>query len=545
MRTTTEQEQVEHESAVMTATESTAEAPQADAPNARRGFLRAALGLAAGAAGAAASASSLGAQVPTRRGVPASRQREQSPVRGVPRELAQVTPAPASVTDAWRDPVGRLVRRITWGITDDELQRAKSMGYRAYLEEQLAPSRIDDRACAAFVQRTYPVVSMTPDALMRFDGFQASVQLQEAALYRAAFSRRQLQERMVDFWSDHFNVFRDDIGYLKVIDDRDVIRRHALGRFPDLLRASAHSAAMLEYLDNTRSRRGAINENYAREIMELHSLGVDGGYTQQDVNELARVFTGWTRIGAGSFYYDANMHDFGVKKVLGRIIPSSAPGTGLAGKQEAERIIDFLALHPNTAKYISWKLARYFVAYQPSQALVDAAAAEFLRTRGDIPSTLRVILAEPVIRASGPKYKRPMHLAVSSVRALGATVTSAGTIRNNVDNMGQSLYAWPTPDGYPMSMEFWMGLVIQRWNTASSFANASATSTSFAVNPAPFTGANADETADRIIRRCLGGEVPESFRTRLADYIRPAPTSTTRIREAMSLALSSSQFQWY
>ena len=535
MRTTTEQDQIPADAAPDAVSE----------PNPRRGFLRAALGLAAGATGVAASAATAGAQTPTRRGQPASRTREPSPVRGVPRELAQVAPAPQSVTDAWRDPVGRLVRRATFGITDDELTRARQMGYRAYLEEQLAPSRIDDRACAAFVQRTYPVVSMAPDALMRFDGFQALVQLQEAALYRAAFSKRQLQERMVDFWTDHFSISRDDIGYLKVIDDRDVIRRHAMGYFPNLLRASAHSAAMLEYLDNTRSRRGAINENYAREIMELHSLGVDGGYTQQDVNELARVFTGWTRIGAGSFYYDAAMHDFGVKKVLGRIVPSSAQGTGLAGKQEAERIIDFLALHPNTAKYISWKLARYFVAYQPPQAVVDAAAAEFLRTKGHIPSVLRVLLAEPTVRASGPMYKRPLHLAASAVRALAPTVTSVGTVRSNVDVMGQSLYAWPTPDGYPMSMEFWMGLVIQRWNAVTSFANASATSTSFAVNATPFTGTTPEDTAERIIRRCFGGEVPESFRTRLADYIRPAPTSATRIREAMSLALASSQFQWY
>ncbi|MDX2183257.1 MAG: DUF1800 domain-containing protein [Gemmatimonadaceae bacterium] len=518
--------------------------PDAQPEGGRRGFLRAALGL---AAGAVATATTAEAQTPTRRGAVPRRQRNAgpSPVRGVPADLAQLAPAPAFVADAWRDPVGRLVRRITWGITDTELERAKQLGYRGYLEEQLAPSRIDDRACLSFIQRTYPVVSMAPSALARFDAFQASVQLQEAALYRATFSRRQLQERMVDFWTDHFNIWRDDVGYLKVIDDRDVIRRHALGRFPDLLRASAHSAAMMEYLDQTRSRRGSPNENYAREIMELHTLGVDGGYTQQDVAELARVFTGWTRIGAGSFYYDANIHDFGVKRVLGRVIPSTAPGTGLAGKQEAERIIDFLAVHPNTARYISWKLARYFVAYTPSEALVSAAAAEFVRTQGDIPSVLRIILAEPTIVGSGPMYKRPLHLAVSSARALNPRVTSVATMRSNVDTMGQSLYAWPTPDGYPMSMEFWMGLVMQRWNTASAFATASATSTSFAVDPAPFTGTTVEETTSRIIARCLGGEVPESFRTRLADYIRPAPTSATRIREAMSLALSSAQFQWY
>lgn len=529
MPTTTAQEQ-----------DSTEHAP--DVP-ARRAFFRTAAALAVGAAGTAASAATAGAQQPTRSAT--RRSTTGSPVRGVPAALAQVAGPPALQQETWRDPVARLVRRITFGITADELDRARQMGYRAYLDEQLAPSRIDDRQCAAFVQRTYPAVNMAPSALQTFDGFQASVQLQEAAMYRAAFSRRQLQERMVEFWTDHFNISRDDVGYLKVIDDREVIRRHALGRFPDLLRASAHSAAMMEYLDQTRSRRGSPNENYAREIMELHTLGVDGGYTQQDVAELARVFTGWTRIGAGSFFYDASIHDFGVKKVLGRIVPSTAQGNGLAGKDEAERIIEFLALHPNTARYISFKLARFFVAYQPPQAVVDAGAAAFTQSRGDIPTVLRAILSQSNVTASAPLYKRPYHLAVSAVRALNPTVTSVGTVRSNVDVMGQSLYAWPTPDGYPMSMEFWSGLVMNRWNAVTSFANASQSSTSFAVNPLPFQGATADDTAAIICRRFFGNEVPAAFRQRLVAYLAPAPSSPTRVREAMSLALASSQFQWY
>jgi uncharacterized protein (DUF1800 family) len=520
-----------------------AQPPEAPA---RRAFFRSAAALVAGAVGATAAAETAHAQQPGMSRRSATRRAPAaSAVRGVPAALAQVAGPPALQQDTWRDPVARLVRRISYGLTADELERAQQLGYRAYLEEQLAPSRIDDRQCAAFVQRTYPVVSMAPSALATFDGFQALVQLQEATMYRAAFSKRQLQERMVEFWTDHFNISRDDVGYLKVIDDRDVIRRHALGRFPDLLRASAHSAAMMEYLDQTRSRRGSPNENYAREIMELHSLGVDGGYTQQDVAELARVFTGWTRIGAGSFFYDANIHDFGVKKVLGRIVPSTAQGTGLAGKQEAERIIDFLALHPNTARYISFKLARFFVAYQPPQAVVDAGAAAFLQSRGDIPSVLRAILTQPIVTASAPMYKRPYHLATSAVRALNPTVTSVGTVRSNVDVMGQSLYAWPTPDGYPMSMEFWSGLVMQRWNAVTSFANASQSSTSFAVNPLPFQGATADDTAGIICRRFFGNEVPAAFRQRLVTYLAPAPSSATRVREAMSLALASSQFQWY
>jgi hypothetical protein len=147
--------------------------------------------------------------------------------------------------------------------------------------------------------------------------------------------------------------------------------------------------------------------------------------------------------------------------------------------------------------------------------------------------------------AAPAKYKRPFHLAISAVRALGATVTNTSGIRNQVDVMGQSLFGWLTPDGYPVQMEFWSGLVMQRWNAVSAFANASATSTTFAVNPALFTGASPEATADLIIQRCFGGEAPATLRTRLADYVRPNATSATRIREAVGLALSSSQFQWY
>ena len=187
---------------------------------------------------------------------------------------------------------------------------------------------------------------MSADQLYGEDLGKVMTEIQDATIYRAAFSKRQLYERMVEFWSDHFNIDRNNVGYLKTTDDRDVIRRHAMGRFPELLKSSAHSAAMMEYLDQTSSRRGNINENYAREIMELHSIGVDGGYTQQDVNELARVLTGWTVTGMGVFTYDAGIHDFGPKRVLGKTIPATAPGKGLAGKAEADAMIEMLALHP-------------------------------------------------------------------------------------------------------------------------------------------------------------------------------------------------------
>ena len=253
----------------------------------RRAFFAAAVGV---AAVAAASPSTAQAQAPSR-----VRRAPAKPVRGLALRLSSVAmPPEAETTAIWRDPVARLVRRITLGVTKDELARAKALGYRAYLEEQLKPSLIDDRAVQAFVTSNYPTTQQRPESLYVQNGGTVMTQLQEATLYRAAFSRRQLHERMVEFWSDHFNINRNDVGYYKVADDRDVIRRHALGKFGDLLRASAHSPAMMEYLDQVRSRRGNTNENYAREIMELHTVGSEGGYSQQDVAELARVLTGWT-----------------------------------------------------------------------------------------------------------------------------------------------------------------------------------------------------------------------------------------------------------
>jgi uncharacterized protein (DUF1800 family) len=465
------------------------------------------------------------------------------PVRGVSLNLATVATPPDAQLAIWRDPVARLVRRATMGITKDELERAKALGFTKYLDEQLKPQFIDDRAVSAFIATNYTTLAMSTEALYGANSGTVYNELADSTIYRAAFSKRQLYERMVEFWTDHFSIDRDKVGYLKSVDDRDVIRRHALGKFPALLKASAHSAAMMNYLDQNLSRRGSINENYAREIMELHSVGVDGGYTQQDVNELARVFTGWTVSGRGIFTYDAQIHDFGPKVVMGRTIPATVTARGLAGKSEADAIIDMLALHPKTAHYIALKMTKFLLQYDPTDALVQAVEAEFTRTKGDIPSMIRVILTEQNVMAAPPKYKRPFHLAVSALRALGPTVTATSTIRGTLDNMGQSLFGWETPDGYPDKMEFWSGLVLARWNTAVTIATAASGSLNF--NVTPFVGTSAENGADLIVDRLFGGEVPTSLRTRLADYLRSAPTNTTRVREAVSLALSSAQFQWY
>jgi uncharacterized protein (DUF1800 family) len=266
---------------------------------------------------------------------------------------------------------------------------------------------------------------------------------------------------MVEFWSDHFNIFieKEPCFYLKPVDDREVIRKHALGSFRDLARASAHSPAMLVYLDNHVNEKSHPNENYARELMELHTLGVDGGYTQQDVMELARCLTGWTvkeHFWLGEFTFNADLHDTGVKNVLGLAIQPS-------GKQEAEQVIEHLAGHPGTARFIATKLTRRFIADVPPPAIVEKAAQVFLDTDGDIKSVLRVILLDGLPLAE-PKYKRPANFVASALR-LTNTETDAA-LHDYLLRMGQPYFNLPTPDGYPDVSAPWQGNLMPRWQFA-------------------------------------------------------------------------------
>ena len=219
--------------------------------------------------------------------------------------------------------------------------------------------------------------SLDPDTGLLFDEDDHRLigALRQSAILRAVYSRRQLQERMVEFWSDHFNIyaFKGQGPQFKVVDDHETIRAHALGKFRDLLGASARSAAMLGYLDNTSNRKGVPNENYARELMELHTLGVHGGYTQRDVKEVARCLTGWTtekHWHRGRFLFDPDAHDNGAKQVLGLTI---APGGGVT---DGERVLDMLAGHPSTARHLARKLCVHFLG--------DAPDAWVSRLAGDI-----------------------------------------------------------------------------------------------------------------------------------------------------------------
>ena len=241
---------------------------------------------------------------------------------------------PISVAE--REPYMHVISRLTFGATPELVERVKAIGVEAYIEEQLNPETIDDSYVENRLLELPDIALSAADLFEKYQGMgggQAVGQLRASWALRATYSERQLYERMVHFWNDHFSIFigNAQIGFLKVIDDRDVIRQHAMGRFRDLLGASAHSPAMLVYLNNAESTREAPNENYARELMELHSLGVDGGYTETDVKEVARAFTGWTVVPPrrrdrqtdgeiGTYWFNSEVHDDSEKVVLQQII---------------------------------------------------------------------------------------------------------------------------------------------------------------------------------------------------------------------------------
>jgi len=475
-----------------------------------------------------------------------SRPRQRRPAEPVPEPEFATQPQNESVAAfaEWESTIGRLVRRATYGATVAEVAKANQLGFQGYVNYQLNHTRIDDSAVEAVVAQRWPLLSQPSDTLFSADAGQVRSQLQEAMIYRAAFSQRQLYHRMVEFWNDHFNQDIDKVGYLLVADHRDVIRKNALGKFPDLLKASAHSASMMLYLDQTASRNTAPNQNYAREIMELHTLGVDGGYTQQDVAELSRVLTGWTVQGRGVFAFNPAIHDWGAKTVLGVTIPAGSPSLGAAGINEGEQMLNLLANHPSTARFISTKLLAWLLGPNPTETQISAIASVYKATGGDIKAMVRAILNDAWLTASPMKLKRPFHFLVSSLRSTQPTIATMSTFNGQLNNLGQSLFAWDTPDGYPDKIEYWAGNIVPRWNYASVVSSLNSTTTAV-VDTTPYRAGSPDAAIDLIDQNFFGGEMPLVTRNGLLAYIKGGTFNDARVRETIGLAISANAFQWY
>lgn len=367
------------------------------------------------------------------------------------------------------DLVSHVLSRMSFGARPGDYERVAAMGVDGYIEEQLAYRDIDDTLCTRMTRRLESLNAPLGELFEYKEGFLRN-ELTRGTVLRAVYSERQLYETMVEFWSDHFNIsiFKGDCPWLKAADDRDVIRKHALGKFPELVRASALSPAMLWYLDGRVNRKRNVderpNENYARELLELHTLGVHGGYTQQDVMEVARCLTGWTVRPKGKFFkgrveFEKHGHDDGEKMVLGKRIPA-----GL-GEGDLDRVLELVTQHPSTARHISEKLCRRFVSEQPADETVRAVATAFAKSQGDIPETLRALFRTDEFRNTrSTKFKRPMRFLVSTLRATNAETTAEDPLLEYLMRMGQLPFQYPTPDGYPDEAEPWSGTLLWRWH---------------------------------------------------------------------------------
>ena len=501
---------------------------------------------------------------------------------------------PASIPDT-------LVQRV---LSTMETQRKRPF---ELIADHPDPQELQNRFNQLSAARGEKTVTLSPaDSALQRRAQQTVNQLtneiQAAPLVRAVGSERQLQEVMTSFWENHFSVYlpKSPNRFSMVEYDRDVIRPRALGKFRALLGAVAKSPQMLFYLDNYQSyvdslhpnvdeeriearrrllandplasalatlprRRGrGVNENYARELMELHTLGVDGGYTQADVQEVARALTGWTieapNLGGG-FVFRPELHDAGPKIVLGHAL---APGRGL---QDGEDVLDIVARAPATAHFITLKLARHFVSDDPPAQLIDRCATVFTNSDGDIKQLLRCIVTSPEFfsrAAYHAKVKTPFELVASSMRAFGAPPDTTPRAAQMVAQLGQPIFNHLTPEGWPDRGDAWMntGAILNRINFGLRLAAGQIPSVKLASWP-PMTHLRALPPAvqvDSVIHDLLGGAVSASTRTILINgenpmlanaatmtpatmTPRPPTPQLTGLPAIIGLALGSPEFQ--
>ncbi len=391
--------------------------------------------------------------------------------------------------------VFHLIDRLSYGPKLQQLKQVEEQGIEAYIKSQLQPSAIPYSADLKQKMQGLETLRFTPKQAFkqkeRIDKTAKELKLsrqekgkvrrklektiiqqaRQGRLLLALESPRQLEEVMVDFWYNHFNVFATKGGVSRLLFssyEQQAIRPHVLGQFRQLLGATAHHPAMLYYLDNwqntdpkskkAKGRFKGLNENYARELLELHTLGVDGGYTQKDIIELARILTGWglpnnsqRSKDEDGFYFDRDRHDFTDKVLLGKTIKGK-------GIKEGEEALDLLASHPSTANFISYKLAQLFVADQPPESIVKKLAKRFLETNGNIAAILNTLFQSDEFwdtKVYQSKFKTPYRYITSVMRGIG-TVSNFKPIDGILNQLGMPLYGCPTPDGYKNTQDAWL-----------------------------------------------------------------------------------------
>jgi len=512
-----------------------------------------------------------------------------------------------------------VLNRLGYGPRAGDVERVRQMGLSRWIERQLEPSRIPDERVEAALQAFPTLTRSVPELILAYPEpdqkllakvqsgemtqqemrqmapperrpFRIPAELQAAKLTRAVMSERQLEEVMTDFWFNHFNVDvrKGAVKWMVADYERTAIRPYALGKFRDLLLATARHPAMLFYLDNwmstrpdlvvvfgpNKGRKMGLNENYAREIMELHTLGVDGGYTQEDVIEVARAFTGWTieqPREKGTFLFRTAAHDQGAKKVLGHVLPA------YGGEQDGIHVIDILSRHPATARFIVTKLVRRFVSDGPPPALVERAAQTFRDTDGDIRKVVATIVSSPEFfsaDAYGAKIKKPIELVASAVRAAGGEIAPPGepgsqqvggglALAMQVARLGEPLYQQQPPTGYPDVAEAWVntGALLNRLNFALALAQNRIPGVQVDLGRAVGTADRhkPQQVLDALLASLLQGQVRPETRSVLAaqldnpEIIRATPddrkaaggrpAANTDIDKLAALVLGSPEFQ--
>ncbi len=467
------------------------------------------------------------------------------------------------------DELSLLLSRSSYGVREEEYVAARAAGYDAWLNHQLAPEAINVAPLEAQIAAALPTMAMSTGqiiALARETNRQnqAADELRAATMLRQIYSPAQLFELMVEFWTNHFNINIGDgvTRYFKTADDRD-IRRHAMGKFGDLLKANARSPAMLFYLDNYVNVATGPNENYARELMELHTLGVAGGYTEDDVKAVARAFTGWTFTPYNAnapqndinFVFVRSRHDTRAKTVLGVDMPA---GRGI---QDGDDVLEILINHPSTARFIATKLVRRFVSDAPPESLVETVAYIYRISGGDIRAMLRAIFTSAEFKASGDdKFKRPVEYVTSTLRTLGATLNGnwVRPLAETLNNLGHLHFAWPAPNGYPDVGGYWINSSAQlsRWNFGLAVGEGTYTPTvRIDINALLGQAARTPEQiVDRLTARVLRRALLPLDRAVLVNFVADGgaantpiadnPARARRAREALGVLLGSPYFMY-
>ena len=376
-----------------------------------------------------------------------------------------------------REKAIQALARMSFGPVPGEIDAVAEKGWLAWAREQVEPEKINDAECDKLVAEHFPWLKYPMTKMEEEYGYQKGkgkreddesihVQFPQLILTRAVLSKREFKEVMCEFWRNHFCVDQPAVGDEKsrTFTDPDyeenVIRKYAFGNFKDMLFASARHPAMLEYLDNKLSKRGEWNENYAREVMELHTLGADHGYGNRDVQELSKVLTGWQYDDTFHFHFNPSWHQPGPKFWLGAQIPE--------GYEGGEYALYTLATHPYTATFISQKLCQYLVNDNPPPQLVKKIAAVFRSTEGNLPKVYLAILTSPEFMSREnyrAKFKTPFYFTASALRAMQPRIESLREATARIGKMGEPIYGCPDPTGYRDLAESWMdaGVLTTRW----------------------------------------------------------------------------------